>query len=242
MGSTKGGGGSRPKPSTSSSGAGSGVAVATAPQNPAVSGGPTGRTRPGGLAAHDNDPGWGAPQPGAPQTLRSASGLGTSFLAGGSTSEPQLRDTKEVAARAVGVGKRLVNSAKTTPGRLSLALTAVAISAIVLSLLAGTATIRRSGVAKDLRDRKAAVVLDLLSFDASIREADAAATTGFLAGGVEPTKQRKRYDDAVASATKSLASVSASIEPKNRQAVATIAAARQACLAGGKSVWASCER
>jgi hypothetical protein len=138
--------------------------------------------------------------------------------------EPQAPDTKEAAARAPGAGKRFFDGAKTTPGRLSLALTAVAISAIVLSLLAGTATIRRSAVARDLRDRKAAVVLDLLAFDASIREADAAATTGFLAGGVEPTKQRKRYDDAVASATKSLASVSSAVDPKNREAVAVIAA------------------
>jgi hypothetical protein len=138
--------------------------------------------------------------------------------------EPQLPDTKEAAARASGAGKRFFDGANTTPGRLSLALTAVAISAIVLSLLAGTATIRRSAVARDLRDRKAAVVLDLLAFDASIREADAAATTGFLAGGVEPTKQRKRYDDAVASATKSLASVSGSVESKNREVVAVIAA------------------
>jgi hypothetical protein len=179
-------------------------------------------------------------QPSSPQTSalgrgkgsarRSASGLGTSFLAGGSNVDPtnSANDhpgaTSAGVATAAGVWKRLVDNAKTTPGRLSLALTAVATSAILLSLLAGTATIRRSGVANDLRDRKAAVVLDLLSFDASIREADAAATTGFLAGGVEPTKQRKRYDDAIVKATQSLAAVSASIDPKNRKAVATIAA------------------
>jgi hypothetical protein len=217
MGSSKGGGGSRPKPPKGSSSVGSlgsGVAVAPPPGSPSV---PVGLN----AVALDQDPGWGASQS---SVQRSATGLGNSFQAGGSSSDPQRSEGKEVAVRAAGVGKRLVESAKTTPGRLSLALTAVAISAIVLSLLAATATVRRSGVAKDLRDRKAAVVLDLLSFDASIREADAAATTGFLAGGVEPTKQRKRYDDAIASATKSLASVSASIEPKNRKAVAAIAA------------------
>jgi hypothetical protein len=216
MGSLKGGGGSRPKQPKGSSAVGSGVAVATAPPP----GSPNVPVTPSAVAS-GHDPGWGASQS---SVQRSASGLGTSFLAGRSAIEPQRSEGKDAAVRAAGIGRRLVESAKTTPGRLSVALTAVAISAIVLSLLAATATIRRSGVAKDLRDRKAAVVLDLLSFDASIREADAAATTGFLAGGVEPTKQRKRYDDAIASATKSLASVSASIEPKNRKAVATIAA------------------
>ncbi len=217
MGSTKGGGGSRPKPPKMSTGSGSGVAVAMAPPKSATPG-----SGPGGKATPiDNDPGWGAGQAGA---KRSAPGLDTSLLVGGSSNDPQISNSRDATARAAGVWKRILSGAKTTPGRLSLALTAVAISAIVLSLLAATATIRRSGVAKDLRDRKAAVVLDLLSFDASIREADAAATTGFLAGGVEPTKQRKRYDDAIANATQSLASVSASIDPKNREAVAAIAA------------------
>jgi hypothetical protein len=216
MGSTKGGGGSRSKPPTTSSGIGSGVAVAPAPPDLA---GPVATS---GLPSDQSSgPLWA---PSQPSVKRSASGLGGSFLAGGSNVDPANSNTFETAARAAGPWTRLVQNAKTTPGRLSIALTGVALSAIVLSLLAGTATIRRSGVANDLRDRKAAVVLDLLSFDASIREADAAATTGFLAGGVEPTKQRKRYDDAIAKATTSLAAVSASIEPKNRRAVATIAA------------------
>ncbi len=212
MGSTKAGGGSRPKPPKMSSAIGPGVAVAEPPVP----------TIPGGLSGPmvAKDPGKGTLRN---LTQRSGSGLGTSFFAGGANSDPEDSNGRVATARAASLGKRLMSSVKTTPGRLSLALTAVAVIVIVLSLLAGAATIRRSDVAKDLRDRKAAVVLDLLSFDASIREADAAATTGFLAGGVEPTKQRKRYDDAIASATTSLASVSASIEPKNRKVVATIA-------------------
>ena len=223
MVSTKGGGGSRSKPPKTSSGSNSGVAVATAP--PPI---PSGPAPPGSATGVQSSQASGASGGGSGSgkhsANRSASGLGTSFLAGGSNVDPGKDSTIKAAVHAAGFGRRALANAKTTPGRLSIALAGVVISALLLSLLAGTATIRRSAVAQDLRDNKAAVVLDLLSFDASIREADAAATTGFLAGGVEPPEQRKRYDDAIAKATKSLAEVSAAIEPKNRQAVATIAA------------------
>jgi hypothetical protein len=209
MGSTTGGGGSRSKPPKTSVDDGAGYAVATAPP-PQTAVPLTGTSVAQAVLGHPT-----------PTVLasRSASGLGESFLAG-NNGEP----TENVGAgkQIAGPLQRLIAKAGTTPGRLSIALSTVAISLIVLSLLAGTATLRRSGVATDLRDRKAAVVLDLLAFDASIREADAAATTGFLAGGVEPTQQRKRYDDAIAKAAKSLASVSASIESGYRGDVAFI--------------------
>lgn len=210
MGSTKGGGGSRPKPPKTSAGDGVGYAVATAPP-PQKAVALTG--------ASVSQAVQGDPMPTA-LTSRSASGLGGSFLAG-NNGDP----TEDVAAgiQSNGLLQRFFANAGTTPGLLSTALSLVAVGLILLSLLAGTATLRRSGVAKDLRDRKATVMLDLLAFDASIREADAAATTGFLAGGVEPSRQRKRYDDAIAKAAKSLASVSASIEPANRNDVAEIA-------------------
>jgi hypothetical protein len=210
MGSTKGGGGSRPKPPKASVNSGAGYAVATAPppQKAVV---PTSNSVSQAVL--------GDPMP-TPLTSRSASGLGGSFLAG-NNGDP----AKDVAAgtQSAGLLQRFFAKAGTTPGLLSTALSLVAVASILLSLLAGTATLRRSGVAKDLRDRKAAVMLDLLAFDASIREADAAATTGFLAGGVEPTRQRKRYDDAIAKAARSLASVSASIETGYRNEVALIA-------------------
>jgi hypothetical protein len=113
--------------------------------------------------------------------------------------------------------RRLRAKAATTPGRLRLAMATVVLAALIAGLALGVlTTVRRDAAdAVATRDEPLMVAADRLY--ASLSDADAAAATTFLRGGVEPADLRARYLADLRDASGQLASlgrrVQGSIEP-----------------------------
>lgn len=103
--------------------------------------------------------------------------------------------------------------ARTTPG----VLTALALVLVVAALLAGLFTAlsvqRRGQAIDDLAIRSGPLTAAAQEIYRSLSDADATATGAFLAGGLEPTETRQRYEADIAQASNALAIAVAAREP-----------------------------
>jgi hypothetical protein len=103
--------------------------------------------------------------------------------------------------------------ARTTPG----VLTAFALGLVAATLLAGLFTslsVQRRGQAiDDLATRSGPLTAAAQEIYRSLSDADATATGSFLAGGLEPTVSRRRYEADIAQAANALAIAVAAREP-----------------------------
>jgi hypothetical protein len=102
---------------------------------------------------------------------------------------------------------------------VALVLIAGCLTAALVSVLAGA---QRTASVADAQTRIAALTADSAELYRSLADADAMATSGYVAGGREPVAVRARYDDDVARATDRL--VHAAGRLPDSPAVATIAA------------------
>lgn len=105
--------------------------------------------------------------------------------------------------------RRLMRSARTTPGRLSL----IAAGLVTLSLLAGLAGAvmaqsKRDALA-DVIDRSEPLAAAAQQVYRSLSDADATAASAFLSAGAEPPALRQRYENDIAQAGASLAKAAA---------------------------------
>ena len=91
--------------------------------------------------------------------------------------------------------RRSLGSGSTTPERLfrvALVLVVGCLATALTSVLAGMA---RSASVAEAQTRIAALTTDSAELYRSLADADAMATSGYVAGGREPTAVRARYDD-----------------------------------------------
>jgi len=114
----------------------------------------------------------------------------------------------------------------TTPGRLTLISAAVVIGALVFGTIALTAERAREGAAKAVASQTEPLLLGATRLYSSLSQADATATTTFLAGGLEPPGRRTLYVGDIATATAQLATLGrqSGASASSQQAVATITA------------------
>jgi hypothetical protein len=112
----------------------------------------------------------------------------------------------------------------TTPGRLTLTSVAVVVGALVLGAVALTAEQAREHAANAVASQTEPVLLGAVKLYASLSQADATATTTFLAGGLEPPGRRALYVGDIATATALLATLGrqSGASAGTQQAVATI--------------------
>ena len=118
--------------------------------------------------------------------------------------------------------RRSLGSGSTTPERLfrvALVLVVGCLATALTSVLAGMA---RSASVAEAQTRIAALTTDSAELYRSLADADAMATSGYVAGGREPTAVRARYDDDIARATDRL--VDAAGRLPGSGPVATVAA------------------
>jgi hypothetical protein len=92
-----------------------------------------------------------------------------------------------------------------SPRRLWLWLASLVLLAVVTGLVGGYQIDDRSTVVDDVALRSGALSTTELDLYQSLSDADATAASAFLAGGLEPPKQRKRYEAAIARAAAALA-------------------------------------
>ncbi|MEA2369710.1 MAG: hypothetical protein QOH12_104 [Solirubrobacteraceae bacterium] len=110
-----------------------------------------------------------------------------------------------------------------TPGRLTLISAAVVIGAVIFGTITFTAERAREGAAKAVANQTEPLLLGAVELYASLSQADATATTTFLAGGLEPPDRRALYVRDIATATAQLVRLGRqSGAATSRQAVATI--------------------
>ncbi|WP_063747106.1 hypothetical protein [Saccharothrix sp. NRRL B-16314] len=128
------------------------------------------------------------------------------------------------AQRNRGPVRRVTGLARSTPGRLSL----LALLLIAVSLLAGAATAvsvqRRSDALEALADRNEPLAFAAQEVYRAMADADAAAASAFLSGGVESTALRRRYEADVAKAAAALSAATSGItrSPELVEALATL--------------------
>lgn len=110
---------------------------------------------------------------------------------------------EERAARRAGVRSALRRS----PGKLRTALALCVLAAVAFGAL-GFQAARVQGIALDDARADTSQLLGVQEVRNSLVVADASATNAFLVGGLEPTEQRQRYDDAIANASAKIAELS----------------------------------
>lgn len=92
-----------------------------------------------------------------------------------------------------------------TPRWLGLWLAALVLLALVTGLVGGYQVDGRTTVVDDVALRSGALSTTELELYQSLSDADATAASAFLAGGLEPPEQRRRYENAIARASAALA-------------------------------------
>ena len=130
--------------------------------------------------------------------------------------------TVDAPPRPAPARRRSLGSGSTTPERLfrvALVLVVGCLATALVSVLAGMA---RSASVAEAQTRIAALTTDSAELYRSLADADAMATSGYVAGGREPTAVRARYDDDIARATDRL--VDAAGRLPGSGPVATVAA------------------
>ena len=114
----------------------------------------------------------------------------------------------------------------TTPGRLALLSIAVVIGAVCFGAMALIAAQARSRAVNSAKTDTEPLLAEAANLYASLSDANATATTTVLVGGLEPPARRARYLADVATASKSLASLTRQVGTAAgaRDSVATVAA------------------
>src|SRR6266508_1665081 len=121
------------------------------------------------------------------------------------TAPAPARTVQRPPAARVGRGRRLVARARSTPGRLTsltLALLAIGLATGVAGLVG---SVQRSSLVDEVRTRSGPLAVQAQELYRSLSDADAAAASGFLSGGVEPPPPRDRYQADIAAAAAALA-------------------------------------
>ena len=147
-------------------------------------------------------------------TMAALAGDGTTAEVGMSVDAPSGHSTGESPPRSASAPtsrtrsghpapawRRSLGSGSTTPERLfrvALVLVVGCLATALMSVLAGMA---RSASVAEAQTRIAALTTDSAELYRSLADADAMATSGYVAGGREPTAVRARYDDDIARAT-----------------------------------------
>ncbi len=111
---------------------------------------------------------------------------------------------------------------RSTPGGLRL-WGALAVVATVLAGLLGAGSVTSQAAAVDAARDSAAQLVGLQDARNQLVAADAAATTAFLVGGLEPVELRERYDAAVDAGARALTSLAAT-GPQGADGLATVTA------------------
>ncbi len=125
------------------------------------------------------------------------------------TAPAPARTVQRPPAARVGRGRRLVARARSTPGRLTslmLALLAIGLATGVAGLVG---SVQRSSLVDEVRTRSGPLAVQAQELYRSLSDADAAAASAFLSGGVEPPQLRDRYQADIAAASAALAAAAA---------------------------------
>ncbi|MDH3678935.1 MAG: hypothetical protein OEV40_03185 [Acidimicrobiia bacterium] len=99
------------------------------------------------------------------------------------------------------IGRRFLS---TTPGRLRVESLAIVAAALVAGILASLVVADHGSSAQRITDEAEPVIVSARQVQTSLAEANAAAATAFLAGGVENPTQRQNYEEAMAAAATEL--------------------------------------
>ncbi|MEV7089643.1 hypothetical protein AB0O07_27775 [Streptomyces sp. NPDC093085] len=99
---------------------------------------------------------------------------------------------------------RLRAAATTEPGRLRIIGAALALLVVAFGAVTAWEVSDRHGAADDVVSRSQPLSADAADIYRSLADADAATTSGFLAGGQEPAKVRKRYEEDIKEASELL--------------------------------------
>ena len=92
----------------------------------------------------------------------------------------------------------------TTPGQLRAESIAVVVSALLAGLLASLVIADQAGNTRRIADEAEPAILNARQIQTSLAEANAAAATAFLVGGVEDSAQRSTYESSLQTATEAL--------------------------------------
>ena len=103
--------------------------------------------------------------------------------------------------------------ARTTPGVLTILTVGLVLVSVLVGVLTAIAVQTRVTALDDLAARSGPLSVAAQDIFRSLSDADATATSAFLAGGEEPADQRARYENDIAQAESALAIAVASREP-----------------------------
>lgn len=95
---------------------------------------------------------------------------------------------------------RMLRAGVTTPERLRRVTVGLVVGCLVIAAVSVLGGATRISAVADSGDRIAASTADAAELYRSLADADATATSGYVAGGVEPVATRARYDDDIARA------------------------------------------
>ena len=107
----------------------------------------------------------------------------------------------DVPVRPAPPWRRAVGAGSTTPERLRRVTAVLVVGCLASALVSVLAGLERTSSVQEARTRISALTADSAELYRSLADADAMATSGYVAGGREPTAVRARYDDDIARAT-----------------------------------------
>lgn len=120
---------------------------------------------------------------------------------------------KQQPPRPPGRFTELNELARTTPGVLTILAVALVLVSVLVGVLTAIGVQTRSTSLDDLATSSGPLSVASQDIYRSLSDADATATSAFLAGGEEPADQRARYENDIAQAEASLAVAVAAREP-----------------------------
>jgi hypothetical protein len=101
--------------------------------------------------------------------------------------------------------ERVTELARTTPGELTILAVALVLVSVLVGVLSAVVVQARSTALDDLTTSSGPLSVAAQDIYRSLSDADATATSAFLAGGEEPADQRARYENDIAQAESALA-------------------------------------
>lgn len=107
----------------------------------------------------------------------------------------------DVPVRPAPPWRRARSAGSTTPERLRRVTAVLVVGCLASALVSALGGLDRASSVQEARTRISALTADSAELYRALADADAMATSGYVAGGREPTAVRARYDDDVARAT-----------------------------------------
>jgi hypothetical protein len=107
----------------------------------------------------------------------------------------------DVPVRPAPPWRRAVGAGSTTPERLRRVTAVLVVGCLASALVSALGGLERTSSVSEARTRISALTADSAELYRALADADAMATSGYVAGGRESTAVRARYDDDVARAT-----------------------------------------